>query len=99
MGLLRLYSVRKDGELIGYAIYTDQARHPHYPQRWATSNLIYLKPEYRRGGIGFGLLEFIEDDLVGYVMQTAVSESHPALGMLLSARGHAKVEAIYSKRL
>jgi hypothetical protein len=99
IGMVRFYSVRDDGELIGYAVYVVVPRHSQYDHPWATSNLIWIRPDRRRGRVGDGLIDFIERDLTGYVMQTATSVDHPELAHLLKSRGHDPVEIVHSKRL
>lgn len=99
MGLIRIYSARSAGELIGYAVVIVQERHAHYRHPWATSNLIWIHPDFRRSGAGRGLIGFLQSDLVGFVLQIATSVDHPQLAALLESEGFAPVETVHSIRL
>lgn len=99
-GLIRFFSARKGGKLIGYGVFIVRDSHPHYgDQKWATSNLVWVHPSWRLSGVGRGLVAFIKETLVGYVVQICTSVAHPALAMLLASEGFAPVETVHSIRL
>lgn len=102
IGLIRAYTARKVGALIGYAVYLVRF-HPHYRgHRWASADIVWMHPDYRRFGAGNALFDFIESDLTAEgpcVIHTTTKVAHPELSMLLLARGHEHVENGYSKRL
>ena len=100
-GILRLYGARLDGQLIGYAIFTVTERHPHYRQRWAVNDIIFVHPDHRNFGVGSGLFNCFEADLRSggpIVIHVAGKTEHPELAMLMHSRGYAHVEFGYSQR-
>lgn len=102
-GLLRAFSARRDGRLIGYCIYvvTPGALHARNTKR-ATCTDWYLLPEERRGLIGMKLMKFAEAALrrEGVVlMATSVMETSTAAQVLLARMGHTLTERIYTKVL
>lgn len=57
------FTVRSDGELVGYAAYfVSQSLH-YRDQKYAVMDVIYLTPEFREAGIGASLLSFAEEYL------------------------------------
>jgi GNAT superfamily N-acetyltransferase len=103
-GVCVCYTVRVGEEktLVGYAIYFIKPHHHYKSTKWAMNDIVFVKKEHRNVGVGNGLLEFIEKDLKAKgvkMLNTMVKLGHPALGFLLTARGHTKVEEIYSKVL
>lgn len=57
------FTVRSDGELVGYAAYfVSQSLH-YSKEKYAVMDVIYLAPEYREAGIGVSLLKFAEEYL------------------------------------
>ena len=99
MGFLRIYSARKDGELIGYALFTIVRRHPHYAISFAVSDIVLVLPEHRTFKVGTGLFDLIEADLVGFVVSISTKNAHPELQMLALARGYEPISTDYCKRL
>jgi GNAT superfamily N-acetyltransferase len=97
---IRIYTARKDGQLIGYAIYTITKSNPHYMQMAnASSDIVLVKKEHRNIGVGMGLYDFIENDLEGFVIQTNDKIAHPELGALMKARGYVPMTTVWTKRL
>lgn len=99
LDLIRFYTARVGGELVGYAVVMILPRHAHYDHPWATSNLFWIHPAYRRSGAGRGLLSFVKKNLVGFVLQILSSVDHPDLGELLDSEGFSRVEIVHSLRL
>jgi len=101
-GMLATFVVRKEGNLIGYAVYLVR-NHPHYRQHvWAVSDLFWIHPAHRDGRIGLALFAAVEKGLKArgvHVMHTTHKTDHPTPGVLLKRRGHAMIEQGYSKRL
>ncbi|HKS73541.1 MAG TPA: GNAT family N-acetyltransferase [Terriglobales bacterium] len=102
IGGMAMFTVRKDGELRGYAVYFVRP-HPHYKSaKWAVADIFWLHPEDRRGNIGHKLFGTVERGLaeIGVnVMHTTTKVHSPAAGFLLESMGHAMVEKGYSKRI
>lgn len=102
-GMLRVYTVRADdGAVVGYAIYFVRP-HLHYRRNvWAVSDIVYLRPEYRRGFCGVRLLSFAEKKLTEdgvHVMHTTSKLAHPALARVLEHLGHNPIEMGHAKVL
>lgn len=55
-GMLRVFTARDDGELIGYAVFLVQPQIHHLGVNAAHNLAVYLKPSYRGGTLGFRLL-------------------------------------------
>lgn len=95
MGLIRVYTARHMGAMVGYACYF-VLPHLHYQQDlWAVSDILWLAPECRKGFAGIGLLRFVEQSLREEkvsVMHTTGKVEHPALLAILERLGHKHIE-------
>lgn len=101
-GMLRAYTARVDGALVGYAIYFVRPHHHYRSTLWAISDIILIRRDHRNVGLGNGLFDFLENDLRACgvkAMYTMAKLAHPELSFLLESRGHAKNEVIHAKRL
>ena len=59
--ILLIVSCRIDGDLIGYSFWVIKP-HPHYKSTvFATNDVIFLKSEYRKSRIGYGLIRASEE--------------------------------------
>lgn len=101
-GLLRLYTARDAaGLLVGYAAYVVRT-HLHYRHsKQAVQDVVYLRPECRRGRIGRQLLEYGDAQLAGEGVQVVyqhVKLTHN-FGPLLERLGYEHVENVYARRL
>lgn len=101
-GLLRVYTAREDGKLIGYACFFF-ARNLHYSTSvQAVQDVLYIDPGQRGRGFGPEFLAFCDAALAAdgaEVVFHHVKEAHPALGILLSRMGYGATERIWAKRL
>lgn len=100
-GQLRIYTVRREHELVGYAIYI-LAPAPHYSTSLqAKEDVIYLKPEYRKGRVGWKLIEFADERLRLDRVQVVYHHVKPShdFGPLLKHIGYTFSESVYSRRL
>jgi GNAT superfamily N-acetyltransferase len=101
MGLIRAYTVRLGGALIGYAIFSIIARHLHYRHRWAINDILWIHPDHRNFGIGTELCDVFEEDLRRdgpVVIHIETKDHEPALAMLLRSRQYDTVGVSLSKR-
>lgn len=98
--LMRVFTIRAEGMLIGYANYY-VFPHMHYKSTcFAESDIFYLAKEFRGGRTALRFFRFIEDSLreAGVVvMHTRTKVAHPAAGRVLEASGHRLAEHGYSK--
>lgn len=101
-GTLRVFTVRKDCALIGYALFFI-AYNMHYSKSLqAIQDVIYLDPASRGGKTGFRLLEYCEDQLTYEGVQVIyhhVKDKHPALGRILESMGYEITDHLYARRL
>jgi GNAT superfamily N-acetyltransferase len=102
IGMVRFYTARQYGQLLGYAIYFVKPN-PHYSTTsWAVSDIVWVHPEHRNAGVGNGLFEFVEIDMRKngiFVLHTTAKEAHKPLQKLLLSRGHKLVELGFQLRL
>ena len=100
-GMLRCITVREDGALIGYAIFTVQP-HLHYKTcKTAFEDIYFLKKEYRKGRIGIRLFQFAEKELRNegvnrIVMHTKIHLDNSSLFEYL---GYKLTDKLYTKIL
>lgn len=101
-GKLRCYTVRKDLELIGYAVFLVH-HHLHYSKSLqAVQDVVYLDPSHRGGRTGLKLLRYAEEQLKSEgveIVMHHVKLEHPALGVLLEYMGYEKMEIIYARKI
>ena len=102
LGVLKVYTVRDHRALIGYAAYL-VSPHLHYKRDlFALCDILWVRPDCRRGRVGINLLRFVEnclrEDGVS-VMHTTGKEAHPALAVVLKHLGHTHIEFGYAKVL
>ena len=63
MGILKLLTCRKDGELIGYVLMIIGPMLHYQTCIVAHEDIYYLKKEHRSGRIGVKLFQFVEDEM------------------------------------
>lgn len=101
-GMLRIYTARDEGVMVGYVAVLVH-RGLHYRQSLqATQDVFYVDPAHRGRMLGFRLLRFMEDQLKAERVQIIyqhVKIKHPALGALLERIGYTATETIYSRRI
>jgi hypothetical protein len=101
-GLMKVYTARDEGRLIGYANFFVVPQHMHYRHRWAKNDIIWISPSHRDGRASVRLLRFAEEDLRAtgpIVIQIETKDHQPALATLLELLGYDKVGESYGKRL
>lgn len=100
-GQLRIYTVRADSEVVGYAIYLVAPALHYCKSLQARQDVLFLAPEYRFDGTGRKLIEFacerLRLDGVQVVYQSVTPEHN--LGPLLEQLGYELSELIYTRRL
>jgi GNAT superfamily N-acetyltransferase len=103
-GMLAFFAIRhvESHDLVGYAVYFIKAHHHYLGQRWAISDIFWLHPDLRNGGVGKWMFAYVENELKklgAVVMHTTLKKEHPAAAYVLEALGHTQVELGYSKKL
>lgn len=101
-GLIKFMTVRKEGALIGYAIWVVKP-HPHYKgHAWALNDIVWLHPDHRRMHIGRAFVEFWEAMLTKWgvaVVHVDTKIVAPQLLYLLKGCGYDVTGVALEKRL
>ena len=100
-GVIHFTSARKDGELVGYQVYSVMP-HMHYKSSLtASSDVLYLAPEYRKGRTGIRLMQAAEKNLKALGVQRVLQNVKLSndWGAILEMLGFTPFERIYSKLL
>jgi len=102
MGRLHIVTCRDDGKLVGYCV-TIINEHMHYKSTvFGLNDIIYLAPEYRRAGVAYSLIAFVEmclKEKYNVKVMTLHMKTAIPFESLAEACGFNKVEYIYSKVL
>lgn len=100
LGVLKAVSVRDDGMLVGFCLYTLSLHHHARNTLVAQELSLYLLPEYRKGRIGIRLLNFIEEaakeDGAKIMLMTSRGGN---LTPLLKLRHYDQLEVVFAKGL
>lgn len=97
-GALKVYTVRKNKKLIGYALYIVSAKlHERYTL-CAECNTIFVKKEYR-GNIAQRLVTFAEKQLVSLGVNQIQYQARPAFKKFFKRLGYGVVEYTYRKEV
>jgi hypothetical protein len=100
-GILHIVTVRDGGALVGYYMGAVLPQ-PHYKSVvFASADVYYLDPAYRKGFTGIKFLKFIEESLRArgvqmIVMGTKLSKD---LGKLYEALGYVETDRVFRKWL
>lgn len=100
-GMLRCFTMRDCGELVGYALYFVKA-HPHYKgSKVATQDVLYVHPAYRKGFAGIRLIRMADERLAAEGVQVVTQhvKTYADFGRVLERLGYEAVETIYMRRL
>lgn len=101
-GKLRIFTVRKGQELVGYAIYGVTTGIHYSDALIAIQDVLYVKPEHRQGTVGWKLIAFADDQLRAEGVQIVVQHqkiAHPTLGKILQRMGYEQQDVIWTRRL
>ena len=98
-GFLKSYTLRDDGELVGYVLYHVYNHLHHREVKVAQMDLIYVKPSHRLSGLK--LLRYTEEALtkegVSFILTGAPEISR--LGGVLEKKGYKVFEKMYIKEI
>ena len=99
-GGIAFYTVRDEGELVGYAVYWIR-RHPHYNLMIADQDILFLRRDLRNGRVGLKLIKFSEAKLKerGINVVTQRTKKHFDLGKLYAYLGYSLQEEVYTKEI
>lgn len=101
LGVLRCYTVRHEGTLIGYCCAAVHRSFWHKGQLEAGQHALYLIPEARRGSIGLRLIRCMEEDLraSGVTILRQHAHVNRPEGTLFEKLGYTHVHGEYEKAL
>ena len=98
-GKLRIFTVREDGKLVGYAVFF--VGNLHYKStKIATQDILFVLPEHR-GLTGARLIRYCDEYLQAEGAQAVfhhVKRAHN-FGPLLERMGYEAIDVVYGKRL
>lgn len=98
-GFLRVYTARKDGNLIGYGVYFVRYNLHYKSSLQASQDILFVHPDHR--GIGARFIHWCDTQLQAEGVQAVyhhVKQAHN-FGPLLERMGYQLVDLIYAKRL
>jgi GNAT superfamily N-acetyltransferase len=88
-------------DLVGYSVYFLAPMLHNMPKMLAQNDIIYIRPEYRRGALAVRLMQMGEAEakrLGASIVSMHVKVDHDFSRLLVRA-GYAEVETMYSKEL
>jgi len=100
-GILRIFTARDDGELVGYFVMMVSQSVHYKDHKFATNDVLFVLPDSRAGATGYKLIKFAEDhcrenDVSLLMINTKV---HIPFDSLMVGMGFDLIERIYSKFL
>lgn len=81
LGILRVYTVRDAGVLVGYGVYAVTYSWRHRTSLQATQDSLYLIPPLRGRTVGVRFMNFIESALRSEGVQVLRQHTHPGTAM------------------
>ena len=100
IGVLRTFTVRWRGELVGVAVFFVSPNLHHRSSKWATCDAIWIRPDARRPMVSMRLIRFSENMLFAEgaeIIRMGAKVRRPALAHLLTHMGYDAVEIHYQK--
>lgn len=99
LGILRCFTARENGRLIGYFIVFAQP-HLHYVDHvFASNDVIYIDKKYRSTGVGANMILHVEKELKqsGVSVLVVNMKCHAPFDPLMEGLGFTNIERVYSK--
>lgn len=97
---LRVFTARKEGKLIGYALYFLKSNAHYKGSLQASQDILFVHPEHR-GKLGMKLIKWCDAQLQAEGVQVVYHHVKTAhnFGPLLERMGYQAVDIIFAKRL
>jgi Aspartyl/Asparaginyl beta-hydroxylase len=98
--VLRCYTARDCGELIGYAAFL-KTRHLHYDVLTAQQDVLFLSKRHRIGRTGLNLIRYAERRLQAEGVELIMHhvKTTNGAGRIMEALGYEEVDRVYMKRM
>lgn len=100
-GVLRIYTARRDGLLVGYQVFTVTA-HPHFKERkQAVMDILYLSQESRLGWMGYKFLKFADEEIIreGVSFMFRSIDARHDFGTMLERMGYSLADLNFMRAL
>jgi len=99
MGMLHVLTVRDGSKLIGYFISFIQPNMHYSDHVFATNDILYIDPSYRKGSVGYKLFKKAEESLIGIGVDVVLIHAKVKNDFkpLMDKLGYERVEYTYSK--
>jgi hypothetical protein len=98
LGVIEVHTARDDGKLVGYSVWMIFP-HMHYKSSMtASSDILYIHPDYRKGLMGFGFLRWTIEEIKKRNPQRILLHVKPFIdyGPILERLGAKYFEKTYS---
>ena len=100
-GVLKIYTVRSDLELVGYAVFVVEIMLHHKTVTRAVCDTIFISKGSRKGYNGVDLIKFCESQLkrIGVSVINIGTNSKRDLSKLFDRLGYSPCETVFSRRI
>jgi hypothetical protein len=100
MGMVRCFTAREDGALVGYALFFVRPNLHYQASVQAVQDVLYLAPR-ARGGAGRRFIAWCDEQLAKQAIQVVYHHTKAVhnFGPMLERMGYELVDLIYAKRL
>lgn len=101
LGTLRIFTARKQGQLIGYSVYFIHHNLHYKSSLQAVQDVLFIDKEHRKGTVGGHLIKWCDNQLRSEGVQVVYHHVKAAhnFGPLLERIGYKLVDLIYARRL
>jgi len=101
MGMLHILTARDDDKLIGYFISFIQPSMHYKESVFATNDILYIDPTYRKGSVGYKLFKKAEKSLkeIGVDVIIIHAKVNNDFKPLMDKLGYERIEYNYSKHV
>ena len=98
-GILHIFTARKDSELLGYCVVLLSNSIHHKGHLFASTDVFYVKKEYRKSSIGADLCRFAQDQCAekGASLMTLNMKVDFPFDSLMEKQGFNLLERVYHK--
>jgi len=99
LNILHIYTARVDGKMVGYLVLISSPSLHCSEHLMASSDVIYIHPEHRKGRAGANMIKYAEEDLKcrGVSVMIVAMKAHAPFDKLLQRVGYTFAEKTYQK--